>query len=154
MTLGFVGRNIAWPLTLNLVICLYKQVACHLMDSTTDALAKAYQEFVAAAAGVLEANEANEASGGQKTVTTDAALENFKQRWELFRVVCDQAEKFVEFEKQRICTEWLVDETTGAVAGKTGQGTSTGLGSGNTSAAAHSHSSVPFDTTFSEEAPQ
>ncbi|XP_043711567.1 mediator of RNA polymerase II transcription subunit 32-like [Telopea speciosissima] len=145
------------------------------MDSTVDALTNAYQEFVAAAAGVLEANEA---SGGQKTVTTDAALENFKQRWELFRVACDQAEEFVESVKQRIGSECLVDEATGAVAGRTGQGTSTGLppisavrleqmskavrwlvielqhGSGSTSAASHSHSSVPFDTRFSEDAPQ
>ncbi|KAJ4965870.1 hypothetical protein NE237_017719 [Protea cynaroides] len=147
-----------------------------LMDSTVDALSDAYQEFVAAAAGVLEAKEA---SGGQKTAATDAALENFKQGWELFRVACDQAEEFVESVKQRIGSECLVDEATGAaVAGRTGQGTSTGLppisavrleqmskavrwlvielqhGSGNNSAAAHSQSTVPFDTRFSEDAPQ
>ncbi|XP_042490926.1 mediator of RNA polymerase II transcription subunit 32-like [Macadamia integrifolia] len=145
------------------------------MDSTVDALSSAYQEFVAALAGVLEAKEA---SGVQETGATDAALENFKQRWELFRVACDQAEEFVESAKQRIGSECLVDEATGAVGGRTGQGISTGLppisavrleqmskavrwlvielqhGSGATSAHARSHSSVPFDTRFSEDAPQ
>ncbi|XP_043713012.1 mediator of RNA polymerase II transcription subunit 32-like [Telopea speciosissima] len=143
------------------------------MDSIVDSLSNAYQEFVAAVAGVLEAKEA---SGVQETGATDAALENFKQRWELFRVACDQAEEFVESAKQRIGSECLVDEATGAVAGRTGQGTSSGLppisavrleqmskavrwlvielqhGSGASSG--HAHSPVPFDTRFSEDAPQ
>ncbi|KAK4833324.1 hypothetical protein QYF36_002781 [Acer negundo] len=63
--------------------------------------------------------EAKESSGGQKTAGTDAALENFKQRWELFRVACDQAEEFVESVKQRIGSECLVDEATGSAAGNT-----------------------------------
>ncbi|KAI9153486.1 hypothetical protein LWI28_012132 [Acer negundo] len=90
------------------------------MDSIVDALNNAYKEFVAAAASVLEAKES---SGGQKTAGTDAALENFKQRWELFRVACDQAEEFVESVKQRIGSECLVDEATGSVAGKSGAAT-------------------------------
>ncbi|XP_048336673.1 mediator of RNA polymerase II transcription subunit 32 isoform X2 [Ziziphus jujuba] len=94
------------------------------MDSIVDSLNSAYQEYVASAANVLEAKEA---SGGQKTVATDAALENFKQKWELFRVACDQAEEFVESVKQRIGSECLVDEATGSMAGKPGQNSSAGL---------------------------
>ncbi|KAH7517863.1 hypothetical protein FEM48_Zijuj09G0109200 [Ziziphus jujuba var. spinosa] len=144
------------------------------MDSIVDSLNSAYQEYVASAANVLEAKEA---SGGQKTVATDAALENFKQKWELFRVACDQAEEFVESVKQRIGSECLVDEATGSMAGKPGQNSSAGLppisavrleqmskavrwlvielqhGSG-TSGAAHSHVSAPFDARFSEDSAQ
>eukprot|EP00262_Sarcandra_glabra_P007678 TRINITY_DN20581_c0_g1_i1.p1 TRINITY_DN20581_c0_g1~~TRINITY_DN20581_c0_g1_i1.p1 ORF type:complete len:144 (-),score=35.00 TRINITY_DN20581_c0_g1_i1:302-733(-) len=143
------------------------------MESTIDALNNAYQDFVAAAADVLESKEQ---SGGQKTAATDAALENFKQRWELFRVSCDQAEEFVESVKQRIGSECLVDEATGSVVAKPGQAPA-GLppisavrleqmskavrwlvielqhGSGAASAA-HSHSSAPFDARFSEDAAQ
>ncbi|RWR72353.1 mediator of RNA polymerase II transcription subunit 32 [Cinnamomum micranthum f. kanehirae] len=143
------------------------------MESTVDALNNAYQEFVAAAAGVLEAKEL---TGGQKTAATDAALEKFKQQWELFRVACDQAEEFVESVKQRIGSECLVDEATGSVAVKPGQSTASlppisavrleqmskavrwlvlelqqGSGTANSS---HSHSTAPFDSRFSEDAPQ
>ncbi|KAK9184291.1 hypothetical protein WN943_024639 [Citrus x changshan-huyou] len=135
------------------------------MDNIVDALSSAYKEFVAAAANVLEAKELSVA---QKTAATDAALENFKQRWELFRVACDQAEEFVESVKQRIGSECLVDEATGSLAGKSGQAATTGLppisavrleqmskavrwlvielqhgGTGGSSA--HAHPSVPFD---------
>ncbi|KAJ1427443.1 mediator of RNA polymerase II transcription subunit 32 [Sesbania bispinosa] len=136
----------------------------------------AYQDFVAAAANVLEAKEN---AGALKTTATDTALENFKQKWELFRVACDQAEEFVESVKQRIGSECLVDEATGHVAGKPGQATTTGLppisavrleqmskavrwlvielqhGSGAGSAnSALSHPSAPFDARFSEDAAQ
>lgn len=147
------------------------------MDNIVDSLNNAYQEFVAASANVLEAKET---SGGQKTAATDAALENFKQKWELFRVACDQAEEFVESVKQRIGSECLVDEATGSVAGKSGQPSATDLppisavrleqmskavrwlvielqhGSGGGSAgSAHSHpSSAPFDARFSEDPAQ
>ncbi|KAL0536255.1 hypothetical protein IC582_025198 [Cucumis melo] len=146
------------------------------MDSLVDSLNNAYQEFVAGAANVLEANEA---SGAQKTAATDAALENFKQKWELFRVACDQAEEFVESVKQRIGSECLVDEATGSLAGKSGQSGTTGLppisavrleqmskavrwlvielqhGSGAAaSASAHSHQSAPFDARFTEDTTQ
>ncbi|KAE8707592.1 Mediator of RNA polymerase II transcription subunit 32 [Hibiscus syriacus] len=93
------------------------------MDNIVDSLNSAYQEFVAAAANVLETKES---SAAQKTAATDAALENLKQKWELFRVACDQAEEFVESIKQRIGSECLVDEATGSMAGKSGQ-PSTGL---------------------------
>lgn len=145
------------------------------MDNIVDSLNNAYQDFVAAAASVLEAKET---SAGQKTAATDAALENFKQRWELFRVACDQAEEFVESVKQRIGSECLVDEATGYVAGKPGQAATTGLppisavrleqmskavrwlvielqqGSGTAGGPSHPHSSAPFDARFSEDATQ
>ncbi|GJN12479.1 hypothetical protein PR202_ga30759 [Eleusine coracana subsp. coracana] len=71
------------------------------MDATVDELSAAYDEFVAA-------------GGAEKTAATDAALESFKQRWELFRVSCDHAEELVESLRQRIGSECLVDEATGS----------------------------------------
>ncbi|KAF6173443.1 hypothetical protein GIB67_027138 [Kingdonia uniflora] len=148
------------------------------MDNTVDSLNNAYQEFVAAAAGVLETKEA---SGGQKTAATDAALMNFKQRWEMFRVACDQAEEFVESVKLRIGSECLVDEATGSVSGRSSQISTTGLppinavrleqmskavrwlvmelqnGSGvvgNAGSSSNIHSPAPFDARFSEDAGQ
>ncbi|KAL5984412.1 hypothetical protein ACLOJK_018516 [Asimina triloba] len=145
----------------------------YMMDNIVDSLNNAYQEFVAAAAGVLEAKEL---SGDQKTAVTDTALEKFKQQWELFRVACDQAEEFIESVKQRIGSECLVDEATGSVATRPGQA-SAGLppisavrleqmskavrwlvielqhGSGAASAS-HTHSSAPFDARFPEDATQ
>lgn len=145
------------------------------MDNVVDSLNNAYQDFVAAASNVLEAKES---AGAQKTTATDAALENFKQKWELFRVACDQAEEFVESVKQRIGSECLIDEATGPVAGKPGQATMTGLppisavrleqmskavrwlvielqnGSGAAANASHSHPSAPFDARFSEDSAQ
>ncbi|KAJ8447196.1 hypothetical protein Cgig2_030427 [Carnegiea gigantea] len=149
-------------------------VSSVVMDNIVDALNNAYQDFVAAAAGVLEAKES---SGGQKTAATDAALENFKQRWELFRVACDQAEEFVESVKQRIGSECLVDEATGSPPVKPGE-PATGLppisavrleqmskavrwlvielqqGSGASGGSSHSHLSAPFDARFSEDTAQ
>ncbi|CAK8569232.1 unnamed protein product [Lathyrus sativus] len=146
------------------------------MDSVVDSLNCAYQDFVAAAATVLEAKES---ATPNKTAATDTALESFKQKWELFRVACDQAEEYVESVKQRIGSECLVDEATGHVAGKAGQATVTSLppisavrleqmskavrwlvielqhGSGaGSSSSALSHSSAPFDARFSEDAAQ
>ncbi|KAB1207248.1 Mediator of RNA polymerase II transcription subunit 32 [Morella rubra] len=69
------------------------------MDKIVDSVSNAYQEFAGAAANVLETKEV---SGGEKTAATEAALENFKQKWELFREACDQAEEFVDFAKQMI----------------------------------------------------
>lgn len=45
------------------------------MYNIVDALNNAYQDFLAAAAGVYEANEA---SGSQKTAATDTSLEKFQ----------------------------------------------------------------------------
>nr|ACJ84450.1 unknown [Medicago truncatula]AFK48437.1 unknown [Medicago truncatula] len=94
------------------------------MDSVVDSLNSAYLDFIAAAATVLEARETSTAL---KNIATDTALESFKQKWELFRVACDQAEEYVESVKQRIGSECLVDEATGHVAGKPGQATMTVL---------------------------
>ncbi|EEE51355.1 hypothetical protein OsJ_32364 [Oryza sativa Japonica Group] len=87
------------------------------MEATVDELSEAYQEFVAAAAAVVEARGQ---SGGEKNAATDAALEAFKQRWELFRVACDHAEELVESIRQRIGSECLVDEATGASSSSSG----------------------------------
>ncbi|KAK7316800.1 hypothetical protein RJT34_00524 [Clitoria ternatea] len=144
-----------------------------VMDSVVDALNNAYDDLVAAAATVLEA-KAN--AGPLKTTATDTALENFKQKWELFRVACDQAEEFVESVKQRIGSECLVDEATRPVAGKPGQTTTTDLPpisavrleqmskavrwlvielqNGSGAGSALSQPSAPFDTRFSEDAAQ
>ena len=146
------------------------------MDSVVDSLNNAYQDFVSAAAIVLEAKDSSSAI---KTTTTDTALETFKQKWELFRVACDQAEEYVESVKQRIGSECLVDEATGHVAGKPGQVTMTGLppisavrleqmskavrwlvielqhGSGASSSnSSLSNPSAPFDARFSEDTAQ
>ncbi|KAL7156675.1 hypothetical protein ABFS83_02G024600 [Erythranthe nasuta] len=145
------------------------------MDNIVDSLGSAYQEFIAAAASALEAKES---SGGKKTAATDVALENFKQRWELFRVACDQAEEFVESVKQRIGSECLVDEATGSVTTKPGQPVPSGLppisavrleqmskavrwlvielqqGSGAGSSSSHPNSAAPFDARFTEDSAQ
>lgn len=87
------------------------------MEATVDDLSAAYDEFVAAASAVVEARAL---SGGEKTAATDAALEAFKQRWELFRVACDHAEELVESIRQRIGSECLVDEATGSASSGSG----------------------------------
>ncbi|KAL6659481.1 hypothetical protein ACP70R_003521 [Stipagrostis hirtigluma subsp. patula] len=89
------------------------------MEATVDELSAAYDDFVAAAVAVLEARAQAQqpgSGGGEKTAATDAALEAFKQRWELFRVACDHAEELVESIRQRIGSECLVDEATGSSA--------------------------------------
>lgn len=146
------------------------------MDNMVDSLNIAYQELVSAAANVLEAREG---SATQKILVTDDALENFKQKWELFKVACDQAEEFVESIKQRIGSECLVDEATGTTVGKPRQGPTTGLppisavrleqmskavrwlvielqnGASVPGGGSQSHSSsAPFDARFSEDSAQ
>ncbi|KAI3976968.1 hypothetical protein MKX01_008826 [Papaver californicum] len=93
------------------------------MDSTVDTLNNMYLEFDNVVAGVLEANE---------------IFENFKPRWELFKVACDHSEKFAKSMSKVI--RWLVIELQ--------------EGSGASGAAAHAPSSVPFDSRFSEGADQ
>ncbi|KAA3482490.1 mediator of RNA polymerase II transcription subunit 32-like [Gossypium australe] len=136
------------------------------MDNIVDSLNKAYQEFVAAAANVLETKGC---SAAQKTESTDTALESFKQKWEIFGLACDQAEEFVESIKQRIGSECLVDEATGNSSEP-----STGLPPisavrleqmskavrwlvielQNGSGIAAAHPSTPFDGRFSEDGGQ
>nr|XP_043622285.1 mediator of RNA polymerase II transcription subunit 32 [Erigeron canadensis] len=81
------------------------------MDNMVDAMNNAYQEFVNAVATTIESKELNTLSSSSST--SDTSLENVKQKWELFRVACDQAEEFVESVKLRIGSECLVDEATG-----------------------------------------
>lgn len=146
------------------------------MDNIVDSLNKAYEKFVLASASVLESKES---AGGQKASLADAALENFKEKWELFRVACDQAEEFVESVKQRIGSECLVDEATGltSASGAEATGAATSLppisavrleqmsravrwlvlelqrGSGVAPGSLHS-SSTGFDSRFSEDSTQ
>ncbi|KAJ0555935.1 putative mediator of RNA polymerase II transcription subunit 32 [Helianthus annuus] len=131
------------------------------MDDIVDAMNNAYQEFVVAIASTLEAKEA---SGGQVTAATDAALENLKQSRELFRVACDQAEEFVDhrvsgwkpgqpvtpglppisavrLEQMSKAVRWLVLEL------QQGSGSA-----GNLSMP--QHSSAPFDARFHEDSTQ
>ncbi|EPS59659.1 hypothetical protein M569_15146 [Genlisea aurea] len=89
------------------------------MDDIVDSLSSAYVDFLTSVAKNLEAQIH---SGGEKTPAIDATLENLKQRWELLRVACDQAEEFVESVKQRIGSDCLVDEATGSAANKPGGG--------------------------------
>ncbi|TYH85257.1 hypothetical protein ES332_D02G253000v1 [Gossypium tomentosum] len=125
------------------------------MDNIVDSLNKAYQEFVAAAANVLETKGS---SAAQKTESTDTALESFKQKWETFGLACDQAEEFclvdeatgnsserltglppisaVRLEQMSKAVRWLVIE----------------LQNGSGTAAAHP--STPFDGRFSEDGGQ
>ncbi|KAK8626979.1 hypothetical protein V6N13_134608 [Hibiscus sabdariffa] len=69
------------------------------MDKVVDCLENAYQEFVTAAAAVLESKSASDC---ERTAATDSATENFKKKWEAFKVACDQAEELVDSAKQRI----------------------------------------------------
>lgn len=75
------------------------------MDSVVDSLKNAYQDFVDAAATVLEASDI---SGALDTAATDTALKSFKQKWELFKVACDQAEEYVQSVKLKVESESLV----------------------------------------------
>jgi hypothetical protein len=89
------------------------------MESTIESLNAAYQDFISAATDVLESRHS---SGREDTPATAAALEAFKQKWELFRVTCDQAEELIESVRQRIGSECLVDEATGGVGSASGPG--------------------------------
>ncbi|CAN1306408.1 Mediator of RNA polymerase II transcription subunit 32 [Linum perenne] len=117
------------------------------MDEMVDSLNNAYQEFVTAAANVLETKE----------------------------VACDQAEELVESVKQRIGSECLVDEATGTAGQTRSSGLppisavrleqmskavrwlvielQNGSGSGGGSAG-HSNASTPFDGRFPDDAGQ
>ncbi|KAG2300943.1 hypothetical protein Bca4012_008881 [Brassica carinata] len=132
------------------------------MDNIVDSLNKAYEKFVIASANVLESKES---AGGQKASLTDSALENFKEKWELFRVA--YIKEFVESVKQRIGSECLVDEATGLITGRS-VGSATSLppitvrwlvlelqrGSGVAAGSVHSSSSNRFDHRFSKDSTQ
>ncbi|XVF44920.1 hypothetical protein PTKIN_Ptkin02bG0161800 [Pterospermum kingtungense] len=69
------------------------------MDKVVDSLENTYQEFVVAAANVLETKAS---ANGERTTATDAALENFKKKWEAFKVACDQADELVDSVRQSL----------------------------------------------------
>ncbi|XVF01445.1 hypothetical protein REPUB_Repub04eG0089900 [Reevesia pubescens] len=69
------------------------------MDKVADFLENAYQELVTAFTTVVETKAA---ANGERTAATDAALENFKQKWEAFKVACNQADELVDSVKQSI----------------------------------------------------
>ncbi|CAK8562215.1 unnamed protein product [Lathyrus sativus] len=79
------------------------------MDNMVDSLSSAYEDFVAAATTFLEAKET---SGDLKDAATETALRNFKQKWELFKVECDQAEKFVFSVKKKRRAECYLHSRT------------------------------------------
>ncbi|GKB09590.1 mediator of RNA polymerase II transcription subunit 32-like protein [Tanacetum coccineum] len=56
-----------------------------------------------------------------EVVATDAALGNPKQRWELFRVTCDQAQEFLESVKLRIGSKCSVNEAIRSAVGNQGR---------------------------------
>ncbi|XP_073102603.1 mediator of RNA polymerase II transcription subunit 32-like [Elaeis guineensis] len=80
------------------------------MESTVDAMSDAYDDLVAAAAGLLEVKEA---TCGRRTAAMEVALENFKNRWEVFKVTCDRAEEILEEARRRIAPEYVVDVAGG-----------------------------------------
>lgn len=80
------------------------------MENLVEAVATSYDDLLQASAMVFEARIQ---SKGQKTQQLDSALENLKDKTELFRVSCDRAEELVESMKQRIGSQSLVDEATG-----------------------------------------
>ncbi|URE39091.1 hypothetical protein MUK42_17410 [Musa troglodytarum] len=149
------------------------------MESIVESLTAAYDAFVLAAAEAVM--EAKEQSDGRTTPATGVALEAFKQQWEMFRVACDEAEAFIESMKQRIGSECLVDEATGAACSQPGHPDAApgippisavrleqmskavrwlvielqhGSGAAAASAATHSPASAPFDARFPEDAGQ
>ncbi|CAI9769898.1 unnamed protein product [Fraxinus pennsylvanica] len=79
------------------------------MDKIVDSMENAYEEFVNATSSFLEATQT---SGGQKGEVGDVAIQNFNQRYELFKAACDQAEEFVAYMKQSITNKCVVNETT------------------------------------------
>ncbi|KAK7257931.1 hypothetical protein RIF29_32263 [Crotalaria pallida] len=94
------------------------------MDNLVDSLNKALQDFISAAAAVLKSKARADAN---KTADVDTALENVKEKWELFKVACDKAEEFVRSAKQRIGSEFQVNEAKGPVVGMSGEAANTGF---------------------------
>ncbi|WOL05346.1 hypothetical protein Cni_G14074 [Canna indica] len=76
------------------------------MESAIDAMGRAYDELVAAIAGVIEASEA---SCGRPAAATAEAVGSFVERWVLFKESCDRAEVEVEMAARRIAAEHLMD---------------------------------------------
>ncbi|KAG6503508.1 mediator of RNA polymerase II transcription subunit 32-like [Zingiber officinale] len=73
------------------------------MDSAIEVMSREYEELVAAAVEVVEK------SGGQP----GRALEELKQRWQLFMAACDEAEEVLELARRRITAEHVMDVASG-----------------------------------------
>lgn len=73
-----------------------------VMDGIVESLNKAYQEFITAAAIVLETRETH---GDQKTAAMNSAIENFHQHLLLFKSTCDEAQGFVDYLKHSLGCE-------------------------------------------------
>ncbi|KAJ0966841.1 hypothetical protein J5N97_023758 [Dioscorea zingiberensis] len=71
-----------------------------------EALSEAYDALVTASLDVVEARGA---SSGQRAEEADAALEEFKRRWELFKAACDEADQVVGSARLRLELETVAD---------------------------------------------
>ncbi|KAJ0966854.1 hypothetical protein J5N97_023771 [Dioscorea zingiberensis] len=76
------------------------------MESMVEALSEAYDALVTASLDVVEARGA---SSGQCVEEADAALEEFKRRWELFKAACDEADQVVGSARLRLELETVAD---------------------------------------------
>ncbi|XP_074573454.1 mediator of RNA polymerase II transcription subunit 32-like [Curcuma longa] len=79
-----------------------------VMDSAIEAMSSEYEELVAAAVEVVE-----KSSGGRP----GRALEELKQRWQLFVAACDEAEEVVELARRRITADHVIDVASGMAPG-------------------------------------
>ncbi|KAL2348801.1 hypothetical protein Fmac_002801 [Flemingia macrophylla] len=97
----------------------------YTMDKIVDSLERAYEEFVEAGTKVLEEEKEKEASNtsienledskeyglkeeeddGSTSSRYPSALENLKEKSDVFKGTCDQAEAFVTSMKQKIISE-------------------------------------------------
>ncbi|KZV52664.1 mediator of RNA polymerase II transcription subunit 32 [Dorcoceras hygrometricum] len=82
------------------------------MQNVIDSIDDAYQEFVKEMSSFLEAKQS---CGEQpKSACSDSALERLAHTWEAFKHACDQAEGFVNHEKQRLACKCAVDDAVAA----------------------------------------
>nr|GMD65431.1 Mediator of RNA polymerase II transcription subunit 32 [Ipomoea batatas] len=90
-----------------------------LMDNmVVDPIKNAYDDLVNAATAVLEAKQSCK---GQNTAApeVDAALEKFRERWDVFQCVCDGAQELVECVRSSMGSNAsLIDESGQNVAGR------------------------------------
>ncbi|KAF2305896.1 hypothetical protein GH714_008744 [Hevea brasiliensis] len=116
------------------------------MDNLVDSLNNAYQEFVAAAANVLEAKEAEEFVESVKQrigseCLVDEATGSVTGKSGQAGTTGLPPISAVRLEQMSKAVRWLVIEL------QHGSGAAGGV-------AAHAHSSAPFDARFSEDAAQ
>lgn len=103
------------------------------MDRLVDEMSEAYKNLVAAAAAVIEARVAADAGGGEvpRTAAYDAALEELKERRELFGASCDRAEGAIDEAKMGAeCGLFFPDAAAAAAAMEEEGKGSAGMGDG------------------------